>query len=188
MKKVIAIVLMCLLLGGGAMACGSGISQEDHDAAVEAARDEGFAEGEASGAEGMEPVSTVVVALGEWGIEASPDSISAGLVRFDVTNGGPVDPHELVIFRTDLPIEQLEQIAIANSEERGFLPEEGVDGVEFIGEIEEFDPGQKRAGVFELGPGNYVFLCNIVEHDEIDDEGNPESHFLLGMSKTFTVN
>ncbi len=171
MNKVIGIVLIGLMLLV-AMACGSGISQEDHEATVE----------------GMEPVSTVIVALGEWGIETSPDNVPAGLVRFDVTNGGPADPHELVIFRTDLPIEQLEQIAIANSEERGFLPEEGVDGVEFIGEIEEFDPGQKRAGVFELEPGNYVFLCNIVEHDEIDDEGNPESHFLLGMSKTFTVN
>ena len=47
MNKVIGIVLIGLLLLV-AMACGSGISQEDHDAAVEAARDEGFAEGEAS--------------------------------------------------------------------------------------------------------------------------------------------
>ena len=187
MKKVIALALIGLLLVA-AMACGSGISEEDHEAAVEAARDEGFAEGQASAAEGMESVSTVIVALGEWGITASPDSIPAGLVRFDVTNGGPVDPHELVIFRTDQPIAELEQIAIANAEERGFLPEEGVDGVEFIGEIEEFDPGNSRTGVFELEPGTYVFLCNIVEHDEIDEEGNPEAHFLLGMSMTFTVN
>ncbi len=171
MNRVIGIVLIGLLLLV-AMACGSGISQEDHEATVE----------------GMEPVSTVIVALGEWGISASPDSIPAGLVRFDVTNGGPNDPHELVIFRTDVPIGELEQIAIANSEERGFLPEEGVDGVEFIGEIEEFEPDQKRTGVFELEPGDYVFLCNIVEHDEIDEEGNPESHFLMGMSMTFTVN
>lgn len=171
MKKLIALGMVSLLILVG-MACGSGISQEDHEATVE----------------GMEPVSTVIVALGEWGIEASPNNVPAGLVRFDVTNGGPADPHELVIFRTDQPIAELEQIAIANAEDRGFLPEEGVDGVEFIGEIEEFDPGNSMSGVFELEPGTYVFLCNIVEHEEIDEEGNPESHFLLGMSMTFTVN
>ncbi|MDE2901121.1 MAG: hypothetical protein OXN15_08920 [Chloroflexota bacterium] len=138
--------------------------------------------------EGYELVSNVGVALGEWSITATPNSVPAGLVRFDVSNGGPADPHELVIFRTDLPQDELERIAIANPEERGFLPEEGVSGVTFIGEVEEFDVGQQRSGVFELSAGNYAFICNIVEHEEIDEDGNPESHLLEGMYTTFTVN
>lgn len=138
--------------------------------------------------EGYELVSTVSVALGEWSITPSPNSVPAGLVRFEVANGGPDDPHELVIFKTDLPVDQLQEIAIANPEERGFLPEEGVSGVEFIGEVEEFDPGEQRSGVFELEAGNYVFVCNIVEPEELDEQGNPESHFLEGMHVAFTVN
>ena len=186
MKRLIPL-LMAALLAPAALACTSGISQEEHDAAVEAARAEGFAAGQAEAAEGMEAVSTVGASLREWSISTTPDNISAGLTRFTVANGGPDDPHELVIFKTDLPIDELEQIAIANAEERGFLPEEGVPGVEFIGEVEEFDPGQVRRGVFELDAGRYVLICNIVEPEELDEEGNPESHFLEGMSTVFTV-
>lgn len=178
MSKVIALALV-FLLALSAMACDSGASDEE----LQAEYDRGFAAGSA----GMEKVSTVGVALGEWSITPTPNSVPAGLVRFAVANGGPDDPHELVIFKTDLPIDQLEQIAIANTEERGFLPEEGVDGVEFIGEVEEFDPGEQRSGVFELEAGNYVFICNIVEPEELDEEGNPESHLLEGMAIPFTV-
>lgn len=138
--------------------------------------------------EGYELVSNVSVALGEWSITPSPNSVPAGLVRFTASNGGPADPHELVIFRTNLPVDELERIAIANPEERGFLPEEGVSGVEFIGEIEEFDVGQQSTGVYELAAGNYMFICNIVEPEELDEDGNAESHLLEGMSVAFTVN
>ena len=164
MKKLIPLVLVALL-AFGAMACESDEVPE-----------------------GYELVSNVGVALGEWSITATPNSVPAGLVRFNVSNGGPADPHELVIFRTDLPQAELERIAIANPEERGFLPEEGVSGVTFIGEVEEFDVGQQRSGVFELSAGNYAFICNIVEPEELDEEGNPESHLLEGMYTTFTVN
>ena len=182
MSKVIALA-MVFLLALSAMACDSGASDEE----LQAEYDRGFAAGQTTAGEGMEKVSTVGVALGEWSITPTPNSVPAGLVRFAVANGGPDDPHELVIFKTDLPIDQLEQIAIANTEERGFLPEEGVDGVEFIGEVEEFDPGEQRSGVFELEAGNYVFICNIVEPEELDEEGNPESHLLEGMAVPFTV-
>lgn len=164
MVKILTLVSV-VLLAFGAMACGSEEVPE-----------------------GYELVSNVGVALGEWSITATPNTVPAGLVRFNVSNGGPADPHELVIFRTDLPQAELERIAIANPEERGFLPEEGVSGVEFIGEVEEFDPGQQRSGVFELSPGNYAFICNIVEPEELDEDGNAESHLLEGMYTTFTVN
>ena len=187
MQRIIALMLVVPMVLA-VLACSSGISEEEHQEAVDAARSEGFAAGQAAAVEGMEAVSSVGVSLTEWAITATPDNVPAGLVRFTAANGGPVDPHELVIFKTDLPISQLEEIAIANTEERGFLPEEGVPGVEFIGEIEEFDPGGVMEGVFELDAGTYVFLCNIVEHSEVDEQGNPESHFLEGMSMVFTVN
>ena len=176
MRRPIALVMATLLILA-VVACGAS------DDELEAARAEGFAAGQA----GMEAVSTVTVVLGEFSVTPTPNSVPAGLVRFAAANGGPDDPHELVIFKTDLPIDQLLEIAIGNPEERGFLPEGGVGGLEFIGEIEEFDPGQQRSGVFELSAGNYVLICNIVEPEELDERGNPESHFLEGMSVTFTV-
>ncbi len=187
MQRVILLVMAALLVFA-ALACSSGVSQEEHEAAVEAARTEGFAAGQVEATEGMEAISSVGASLREFSLSSTPDNVPAGLVRFTAANGGPDDPHELVIFKTDLPIDELEQIAIANPDERGFLPEEGVAGVEFIGEIEEFDPGEVRGGVFELDAGNYVLICNIVEQEEVDEEGNPESHFLEGMSATFTAN
>ncbi len=164
MFRAITLVLV-VLLTFGAMACGDDEVPE-----------------------GYELVSNVGVALGEWSITSTPNSVPAGLVRFNVSNGGPADPHELVIFKTSVAKDELERIAIANPEERGFLPEEGVSGVEFIGEVEEFDVGLAMTGVFELSAGSYVFICNIVEPEELDEEGNPESHFLEGMYTTFTVN
>ncbi|MCY4448066.1 MAG: hypothetical protein OXE02_04385 [Chloroflexi bacterium] len=185
-KKLIGLMLVALLMFA-TMACDSGISEEDHAAAVDAARAEGLAAGQAEAVAGMEAVSSVGVSLSEWAISATPNSIPAGLVRITAANGGPVDPHELVIFKTDLSIEDLEQVAIANPEERGFLPEADVPGAEFIGEIEEFEPGGVETGVFDLAPGRYVFICNIVEHSEVDEQGNPESHLLEGMSMEFIV-
>jgi hypothetical protein len=36
---------------------------------------------------------------------------------------------------------------------------------------------------FDLAPGNYVFICNLVE----EEDGVLESHYQLGMSVAFTV-
>ncbi len=168
MRKRIALLMVaaCALV---ALACGS-------DASDDAA------------GEGMETVSHVTVTLGEFSVTPVPRSVPAGIVRFVAANGGPADPHELVIFKTDLPINQLQDIALNNPEERGFLPEGGVAGLAFIGEIEEFEVGEQSSGIFELEAGNYVLICNIVDPDEPDEQGNPESHFLEGMSVTFTVN
>ena len=70
----------------------------------------------------------------------------------------------------------------------GSFPRRESLGVEFIGEIEEFEVGQSSAGEFDLSPGRYVFLCNIVSADEIGADGHPEAHFLEGMhAEVFVV-
>ena len=195
----IACLIALSLAAALAVACASGVPEVEHNAAVSAARAAGFAEGREAGyaeAEAkyqaelsmMEAEERHVgVALGEWSLTVTPNTVPSGVIEFTASNGGPDDPHEVVIFRTGLPVQDLLAIAEANAEERGFLPEEGVPGVEFVAEIEEFEVGQAASGEWFLSPGRYVLLCNIVDEDEIGEDGNPEAHFLEGMWAEFFV-
>jgi uncharacterized cupredoxin-like copper-binding protein len=128
---------------------------------------EPLAPGESPGAgEGAE----VGITLQEWAVVPETMSISAGTVTFDVENIGPQDPHELVVVRTDIAA-----IDLPTREDGGF--DEEAAGVTVIGEIEEFAPGTSASATFELEPGHYVFLCNLVE----EEEGQLESHYQQGM-------
>jgi uncharacterized cupredoxin-like copper-binding protein len=119
---------------------------------------------------------TVDVTLQEWAVVPTQSSVKAGSVTFEVTNAGPEDKHEFVIFRTDLGARGM-PLGPDNA-----VDEEG-EGVELIGEIEEFEVGTTESATFELAPGKYVFLCNLVE----EDAGTTEVHYQLGMSIDFTV-
>jgi len=102
--------------------------------------------------------------------------VSSGTVAFEVTNEGPNDPHELVVVKTDLGLAELPTNADGSFNEEG-------DGVEVIGEIEEFEPGATESMSWDLEAGGYVLLCNLVE----EEEGGIESHYDLGMKTAFTV-
>jgi uncharacterized cupredoxin-like copper-binding protein len=119
---------------------------------------------------------SVDVTLQEWAVVPASSSVAAGSVTFNATNQGPEDPHELVVFRTDLGHRDLP------TREDGGVDEEG-EGVELIGEIEEFEPGTSESATFDLEAGKYVLICNLVE----EEEGALESHYGLGMSTEFTV-
>ena len=182
MRKPITL-FMAVLLILTVTACGA--SDED----LQAEYDRGYTAGE-NAAMAMEQAqeNQISVALGEWSVTVTPNVFKAGVTEITAANGGPVDVHELVVFKTNKPVSELLDLAIANSEERGFLPEEGVAGVEFIGEIEEFEVGASSSGEFDLSPGRYVFLCNIVSADEIGADGHPEAHLLEGMhAEVFVV-
>ena len=117
--------------------------------------------------------SQVDVTLKEWAIEVEPAQVKAGQVYFLVTNAGPVHPHELVIIRSDAEPEELPVV-------EGRVPE---DQVEFVGEVEAFAAGSQASGVFDLEPGRYLLICNIVE-----GEGeHAVSHFEEGMVAELTV-
>lgn len=117
---------------------------------------------------------TVDVTLQEFAIAADPTSVGAGEVSFDATNDGPNDPHELVVFRTDLAPEALP------TQETGAVDESG-EGVELIDEIEEFAVGETQSMTLDLEAGSYVLVCNIYDEDE------QEAHYQEGMRLAFTV-
>jgi uncharacterized cupredoxin-like copper-binding protein len=120
--------------------------------------------------------STVEVTLQEFAVLPSVASTGAGSVTFEATNDGPNDPHELVVIRTDLDVNALPTTPEGAVDEAG-------EGIEVIGEIEEFDPGTTESATFELEAGSYALVCNIVE----EEEGETEAHYSLGMRASFTV-
>ncbi len=122
------------------------------------------------------PASEVNVTLQEWAVLPDTLSVPAGSVTFNATNIGPMDPHELVIVRTDIPAAELP------TREDGAFDEEA-EGVEVIGEIEEFDVGLTESATFDLEPGSYVLLCNLVE----EEDGEMEAHYQMGMWIDFEV-
>jgi hypothetical protein len=116
--------------------------------------------------------SSVSARLSEYAILPDPASGTAGSVTFDVENVGGT-AHELVVIKTDLAPDALPTATDGSVDESG-------EGVEVIGEIEEFDPGASESGTFELAAGSYVLICNVVQ-----DDGT--SHYAQGMAVAFPV-
>jgi uncharacterized cupredoxin-like copper-binding protein len=120
--------------------------------------------------------TSVEVTLQEFAVLPAAESASAGDVTFNVTNEGPEDVHEFVVFKTDL-----EPDALPTAPD-GSVDEEG-EGVELIDEIEDIAVGDAPTLTVSLDPGSYVFICNIVE----DEDDETIVHYQQGMRTGFTV-
>jgi len=113
----------------------------------------------------------VDVALTTYKIVMSTNSAKAGEIVFHVHNDATDLLHEFVIFKTDLPPDQLP----VNAE--GAVDEEGA-GVTHIDEV-EVEVGASADLTVTLEPGNYVMICNINDNNEM--------HYAHGMTVAFTV-
>jgi uncharacterized cupredoxin-like copper-binding protein len=109
--------------------------------------------------------------LSTYKITLSQDSAKAGDIVFHVHNDATDLKHEFVIFKTDLPEDQLPVTP------EGAVDEEGA-GVTHIDEV-EVEPGQAADLAVNLEPGNYVLICNINDNNEM--------HYMHGMHVAFTV-
>lgn len=116
----------------------------------------------------------VVVSLTEWAVTPDKATVNAGPVSFNITNDGPIDVHEFVVFKTDLAFDNLPLDVDGNVDENGA-------GIMLIGEIENIAVGESAQVTFDLAPGNYVLVCNIW------DAGEAEAHYAEGMRVAFTV-
>ncbi len=110
-------------------------------------------------------------ALTTYKITLSKNTASAGDIIFHVHNDATDLKHEFVIFKTDLPEDQLP----LNDE--GAVDEEGA-GVTHIDEV-EVEAGQAADLAVNLEPGKYVLICNINDNNEM--------HYMHGMHVAFTV-
>lgn len=119
---------------------------------------------------------TIRVALDEWSIRPDVSQAPAGTITFLAENKGQ-EPHEIVILRGQDPK------ALPTAAD-GAADESKLDKNAEVGEIEEFPKGMSCDGTFQLTPGPYIFLCNIVEKEP---DGTVESHYQKGMVTTFTV-
>lgn len=113
----------------------------------------------------------VDAALTTYNIALSDNSIDSGEVTFHVHNDADDLEHEFVIFRTDLPQDQLPLT------EEGVVDENGA-GVTAVDEV-EVQPGESQDLTVTLDPGNYVIICNI---------DSDEMHYQHGMHTALTVN
>jgi hypothetical protein len=59
----------------------------------------------------------------------------------------------------------------------GSFNEDG-EGVEVVSETEDIHPGSTRGVLVDMEAGHYVAMCNRVE---IEEDGEVESHFAMGM-------
>jgi uncharacterized cupredoxin-like copper-binding protein len=120
--------------------------------------------------------TTVDVTVQEFAVIPAESSAPAGDVTFDVTNEGPDDVHEFVVFKTDLAPDALPTAADGSVDEEG-------EGVELIDEIEDIAVGDTPTLTVSLDAGSYVFICNIVE----EEGGETIAHYQQGMRVAFTV-
>ncbi|MEA2556917.1 MAG: hypothetical protein QOG88_455 [Actinomycetota bacterium] len=110
----------------------------------------------------------VGVAEKDFAISLDSSSAPAGKVTFTVANAGP-SVHEFVVFKTDLPEDQLP------TDSKGDVDESGT-GVTHIDEIEDIAAGSTDSTLkVDLESGSYVLICNL------------PGHYGLGMHASFTV-
>jgi len=113
------------------------------------------------------PATDAAHANAIMGIKLSTDTARAGIVSFQVTNTSKDTIHEMVVAKLAKPGEALPY----NSKDNVVFE----DKIDYVGEVEETDPG--KAGTFTkaLAPGQYILICNIA------------GHYAAGMWTTFTV-
>jgi uncharacterized cupredoxin-like copper-binding protein len=118
-----------------------------------------------------EPASfrSVDVVLSEWEVTPELGQVQAGEVRVFAINRGSI-PHDLVLIPVD-----------AWPAELPTNPDGSVDEtqIEIAGRIEAVEPGQVESGTFDLAPGLYALICNVVE--------DGVSHYEMDMRSSITV-
>jgi len=119
---------------------------------------------------------SVDVALREYLVLPESTRHEGGTFDFNVRNDGPAHTHKLVVAKTDLPADDLP------TNDDGSVDEEGA-GIEVIGEVEALAVGAAATLRVDVGAGQYVLLCTIVE--EVD--GQMIVHYEQGMHTAFTV-
>ena len=168
----VRIAIYCLVMAVAAAACGSSgsaTSSSPSDTPPAASQPTAVSTGspsESAATVSLSPAGTEAIGLSEWKVVVA-SSIKSGTTDFTIVNNG-ADPHELLIFKSDLAP------AAYPTDAAGDIQEEG-PGVTLVSDGENIDPGGSQARSVDLAPGTYLFLCNI------------PGHFKQGMFAVVTV-
>jgi plastocyanin len=120
-----------------------------------------------------EATTSVEVSLTEYAVATQPATVPAGPVELVVANDGRIW-HELVVVRTEADPGALPVDAYGGADEAQ-IPEQDI-----VGKVLEFLAGTTCRATFDLEPGRYALICNLV-----DDGSNP--HYTQGMYGALTV-
>ena len=174
LRGAASLVILILL----AAACQSGNTSAPAASAVATSDTAASVAASASAASPAPSGSTSVsVGLQEFAIVPSVASVPAGTVKFVAKNTGPDDVHEMVVLRTDLD-------PAALPVDKDGKADEEADGITSIGETGDVAVGETKEVSFDLAPGKYVLICNIVQ---TEPDGSIEAHYKVGMRTAFTV-
>lgn len=113
--------------------------------------------------------------LSEWEISIDKDSVPRGPIDFTIKNDGD-ETHEFVIIKTGIAPGELP------TKDDGSVDQDAPD-IDVQQEVEDIESGDKTGRTYELDPGSYVLICNIVD----EKDGKTESHYENGMNRGFTV-
>ena len=142
--------------------------------------------------------------LTEWSITAPTNPVRAGTVKVAASNRGH-ETHELVIVRVS-------SAAALPTKSDGSVDEDKIAESDKVGEIADIAAGKTITKSFDLPPGKYVALCNIVDqmgmgnggmgnggmgnggmgnggmgNGGMGGTGTVHLHYVLGMITPFTV-
>lgn len=103
----------------------------------------------------------------KMGATATPDTVKAGDVIFQVSNDAHKSGHEMVVIKLTDPDQKLAVVPGTDKIDE--------DKLKSMGEVSGLKPGHHGELKATLEPGNYVLLCNY------------KGHFEAGMWTPFTV-
>jgi uncharacterized cupredoxin-like copper-binding protein len=112
--------------------------------------------------------TTVEVSLSDFNVAPKVSEAPAGQLTFAPSVVDGSEGHNFVVVKTDLEPDALPKLPAGNADTTA-------DGVEMLGFLNTFGPGDTPTLNVSATPGKYVLICNIVDH------------YRRGMSARFTV-
>jgi uncharacterized cupredoxin-like copper-binding protein len=112
--------------------------------------------------------TTVEVGMADFKVEPKASEAPAGQITFEPAVVDGSEGHNFVVVKTDLSPDALPTLPAGNADT-------SADGVELMGFLNTFGPGETPSLNVSVTPGNYVLICNIVDH------------YRRGMAAPFTV-
>jgi len=109
--------------------------------------------------------TALTVVMSDYAFAPKDASAAAGELTITAPNQGKL-PHELVLIRTDLPLNKLP------TDSSGNVNEDAFPASRLPGEISETEPGATGSLTVTLPAGRYVMLCNVPGHYKAGMVGN----------------